>query len=353
MYTELTASAQTAYAQLFEACETSHFLRSAADLSGSFAAKVIKGRRYWYFQYTEPAGKLRQVYVGPDSSEVHALIARKKVKPASREAIGRLARSATALGCEEVLPRDYRVIERLADYGFFRAGGILTGAHAFISYGNLLGVHWGIPDHTQDVGFVHAGRNLAIALPSILKFDSDNAIKSLSMGFLPINGLTDKSGATYLSPRDPEFRLEFITPLHGEAGPYVHEDLGVRLSPSRFMEYPLERIQQAVIFSAEKAVIVNVTDPARYALHKLLFLGEHISAPKEPLEKHIKQVVSLLLILKDRHPFSVEEAWLDLLSRGPDWRKYANLGLEKLERELPQHGLEKWLRSLKPSRPSP
>jgi hypothetical protein len=64
MYTELPSTAQTAYAQLFEACQTGDYLRSVANLPGSFASKTVKGRTYWYFQYTEPAGKLRQVYVG-------------------------------------------------------------------------------------------------------------------------------------------------------------------------------------------------------------------------------------------------------------------------------------------------
>ena len=34
------------------------------DLPGAFAAKTVKGHKYWYFQYTEPAGIRRQVFVG-------------------------------------------------------------------------------------------------------------------------------------------------------------------------------------------------------------------------------------------------------------------------------------------------
>lgn len=348
MYTELLATAQTAYAQLFEACQAGDFLRSVADLPGSFASKTIKGRLYWYFQYTEPAGKLRQVYVGPDTPEVQALIAKKELKPATQEAISRLVRSASALGCEQLLPKHYRVIERLADYGFFRAGGVLIGTHAFISYGNLLGIRWGTPDRTQDVDFAHAGRHLAIGLPTTLKLDTHDAIRSLDMGFLPITGLTDKSGASYLNPKDPEFRLDFITPLHREDGPYVHESLGISLQPLKFMEYSLEGIQQAVIFSGNKAVIVNVPDPARYALHKLLIYGERTGPFKAKLEKDINQVASLLWVLKERHPWTVEEAWLDIQSRGPGWRRRVDQGLTQLERKFPQYGFEQWLRSFKP-----
>ncbi|MBE0473358.1 MAG: hypothetical protein IBX54_04045 [Rhodoferax sp.] len=46
-----------------------------------------------------------------------------------------------ALDYAAVLPRHYRVIRRLADYGFSHAGGVLIDMHAFFTFGNSLGVH--------------------------------------------------------------------------------------------------------------------------------------------------------------------------------------------------------------------
>ena len=83
-FIELPLTAQTAYAQLLEAALAAEHLRSVADLAGSFAAKTVRGAKYWYFQYTEPSGKLRQVFVGPDTAPVHALMARKKQAPKSK-----------------------------------------------------------------------------------------------------------------------------------------------------------------------------------------------------------------------------------------------------------------------------
>lgn len=343
MHTELSPSAQTAYAQLLEACQTGDFLRGVADLPGSFASKQVKGRRYWYFQYTEPAGKLRQLYVGPDTPEVQALVARKKMEPASQASIGRLVQSATVLGCEPIMPKHYRVIERLADYGFFRAGGVLIGTHAFIAYGNLLGVHWGMPERTQDVDFAHAGRSLSVALPTSLTLDTDDAIKSLDMGFLPISGLTDASGTTYLNPREPEFRLDFVTARHREDSPVVHEALGIPLQPLKFMEYSLEGVQQAVLFAGDRAVLVNVPDPARYALHKLLIYGEREGAFRVKVEKDLTQAASLLRVLKERSPWLVEEAARDLYARGPSWRKRFSQGLDQLQRKFPEDNFKGWL----------
>ncbi|MFO7685388.1 MAG: hypothetical protein R6V60_04800, partial [Desulfobacterales bacterium] len=75
-YSDLPLTAQTAYAQLLDAALSAEHFRSVADLPGSFAAKTVKGHRYWYYQFTEPAGKLRQVFVGPDNEAVKRLIER-------------------------------------------------------------------------------------------------------------------------------------------------------------------------------------------------------------------------------------------------------------------------------------
>lgn len=345
MYRELSLQAQTAYAQLLESVQAGDYLRNVASLPGSFAPKVIKGKTYWYFQYTEPAGKLRQVYVGPDTPPVKALIDQKR-QPTPQAELSRQVRATIALGCEPVLPPHYRVIERLADYGFFRAGGVLIGTHAFIAYGNALGVRWGMMERTQDVDFAHAGRSLSIALPATLELNTDDAIRSLEMGLLPISGLSDKSGATYLNPKDPAFRLDFLTPLSREDGPYVHPALGITLQPLKFMEYSLENVQQAVVFSGDRAVLVNVPHPARYALHKLLIYGERTGEFSAKTSKDLLQAVSLLQLLRDRAPWDVELAWQDLLSRGPGWRKRFVQGLDQVARRYPQTGLAEWVRSL-------
>ena len=61
-FTELPLSAQTAYAQLFDATLASELSRSVANLRGSFARKTVKGREYWYFQFTDLGGTLRATF---------------------------------------------------------------------------------------------------------------------------------------------------------------------------------------------------------------------------------------------------------------------------------------------------
>jgi hypothetical protein len=329
-YSELSLAAQTAYAQLFDAALTADHLRSVADLNGSFNAKTVKGRRYWYYQCTQPSGALTQHYVGPDSAPVRELIERAR-QPSSQAALEPLVRAAQALGCAPVLPRHAKVLQRLAEYGLFRAGGVLVGTHAFIAYGNMLGVRWGRPDLTQDIDFAHAGRSLSLALPGTLQVRTADAIESLGMGFLPITQLAGKAGATFLNPREPEFRLDFLTTRHrGGNASFFHPQLNVALQPLPFMEFSLEQVEQAVVFARDVAVLVNVPEPARFALHKLIVYGERTAAFRTKASKDLSQAGSLLAYLWEQRRSSVEEALDDLRSRGKGWTSRLAIGSRAL-----------------------
>jgi hypothetical protein len=209
LYESLSLTAQTAYAQLFDAVQRAELARSVSSLQGSFASKQVKGKTYWYFQHTDVSGRLRQIYVGPDTAQTRALIGEHD-RGAATQGIQRLVNAAVALDCEPVLLTHFRVIRRLADYGFFNAGGVLVGTHAFLAYGNMLGVRWGETSRTQDVDFAHAGKQMAIALPGDLHVDAHAAIESLRMGFLPVLTIAGRAGGSYAAPSDPDFQLDFL-----------------------------------------------------------------------------------------------------------------------------------------------
>ena len=334
--TELPVSAQTAYAQLFEATLNAEHFRTVADLNGSFNAKTVKGRKYWYFQYREASGAHRQVYVGPDNDQVRQLL-RKTEKPGLSQGLQALARAAASLGCTAVARKHGRVLRRLAEYGFFKAGGLLIGTHAFVTYGNALGVRWGSQDLTQDIDFARAGKALSLGLPSNLAVQTSDAIESLGTGFLPIAGLTGKTGGGFLNPQDPDFRLDFLTPLHrGGDDPFVHPQLNVALQPLPFMEFSLENVEQAVVFSTEHIVLVNVADPARFALHKLIVQGERRGAFRLKAAKDVAQAAHLLAWLWPNRQAAVREALEDLRSRGKGWTTRFERGVAALYKAYPR-----------------
>ena len=343
-FAPLSSSAQTSYAQLLDAVHGAELTRTVANLRGTFARKTVRGREYWYFQYTEISGKVRQVYVGPQSERVQALIDAHAAGGAL-PALEALARSTVALGNAPVLARHFKVVQRLSDYGFFRAGGVLVGTHAFLTFGNMLGVRWDDGQRTQDVDFAHAGKQLAIALPTNVEIDTHAAIESLQMGLLPILHMDGGTGATYLDPRDPEFQLDFLTPLYcGGSEPFRHPQLGIKLQPLKFMEYLLQDVQQAALFTAAGGVsLVNVPHPARYALHKLIVAGERPASRIAKSNKDVLQAAALLSVLGEQARWQVDEAWQDLITRGPGWHARALRGRAALVRVAPELDAEAWL----------
>jgi len=342
-YSELSLSAQTAYAQLFDATLAAELSRSVGSLRGSFAKKTVKGREYWYFQFTDLGGSLRQFYVGPDSEPVRALVA--QARQSREEPLVPLVRSAMALGCAPLLTRHFRVVRRLGEHGFFRAGGVLVGTHAFLAYGNILGLRWADSARTQDVDPAHAGKSLSLALPSSLQVNTHSAIESLQAGLLPIGGLSGKAGPSYLNPKDPEFRIDFLTTLHrGGDAPFEHRQLRVAMQPLKFMEYLLENVGQSVVFCDEGSVVVNIPHPARYALHKLLVFGERSGSMLQKARKDLLQAAALLDYLKSVRAWDVEEAWADLIGRGRGWTTRTRQGIDALSKTAPELGVKEWLR---------
>ncbi len=334
--TPLPASAQSAYAEILEVSRHQELSRRVESLSGSFNKKTVKGSVYWYYQFTDAAGgNTRQLFVGRDSEKLRELVARAKTKDTSQ--VERLAKGALALGCAATTPAHFRIIRRLNEIGFFRAGGVLIGSHAFLAYGNSLGVSWGNLARTQDIDFAHAGKGIALALPATLKIDTKDAIEHLESGFLPVPGFRPKDRtATFISSVDRTLRVDFLTPMiHEESAVFRHEDLGVNLQPIRFMEFLLEDVDQAAILSAVGAVVATIPDPARYALHKLLVHVQRRKTNPAKAAKDLQQSAALVEVLSEFRGDDLVRLWRDLLARGPGWRRRARSGFSALEAQIP------------------
>ncbi len=334
--TPLGTAAQAAYAELLEVTRHQELARSVENLSGSFNRKVVKGAAYWYYQFTESAGGgTRQIFVGPDNEKIRALVEKARTKDKSR--LDSLSKAATTLGCAATTPAHFRIVRRLNEIGFFRAGGVLVGTHAFLAYGNLLGVAWGDLGRTHDIDFAHSGSDIELALPASLTIETRSAIESLESGFLPIPGFgPGEETASFASKVDKNLRVDFLAPMvGGKSGVYRHENLGINLQPLRFLEFVLEDIDQAAIISAVGAVMANVPDPARYALHKLLVFAERRSRNPLKARKDLRQAAALIEVLTGFRADALESLWANLLRRGPGWRQRARKAIAGLEEITP------------------
>lgn len=352
LFTDLSPSAQTNFAELFEQVQAAAFQRSVRDLPGSFNKKVIKGREYWYWQVRDLQGVNRQVYLGPDDERVQKLVQmHRDGAPPQAADLASLASACVALGCATVIPAHFEVINRMAEYGFFRAGGVLIGTHAFIATANMLGVRWSSGWRTNDVDVAHAGKNVSLALAENAKADRHDAITSLEMGLLPQQSLASGPGASYITAKK-DIRVDLLTTAGRKGDAYLYEPLNVRLQPLKFMEFSLEHTTQTALISGEQVVLVNVPSPMRYALHKLVIMGEREEAFRTKIQKDAGQVAALVEYGLLRSSRALKAAAEDLMSRGSGWRKRATEGLKYVADYHPQlaRQLEEVLRQAAPAK---
>ena len=331
LYRELPAAAQTAYAELYELVQIAETARSPAFVTGAVAWKTIKGARYAYWAFKELDGRKREYYLGPAGPAIDAIERARSAGAPALDAVERQAAAAIAHGCVATPPKHFRIVKRLSEYQFFRAGGLLVGTHAFLALGNQLGVAWGSGTRTLDLDFAHAGPggNLAVALPADLRANAHDALTSLEHGFLPALGGSKGMASLYVSEREPGLRVDFLTvPRRGNRSAVPAPDLGIALSPLKFLDYLIERPGQAVLLDRADAVLVNLPDPARYGLHKLIVAHER--GARDP--KHGKDIAQALALI-DWHlqhaPHALVDAWGELAARGGGWVKRARASLAK------------------------
>ena len=327
LFSDLSPAAQTNFAELFEQAQAAAFDRSVRDLPGSFNKKTVKGRDYWYWQVRDLQGMNRQVYLGPDDERLAKLIQLQcEGKSTASSDLAALVSACVSLGCMALIPQHFAIINRMAEHGFFRAGGVLIGTHAFIAMANMLGVRWSSGWRTNDVDVAHAGKNVSLALAENAKADMHDAITSLEMGLLPQQSLASGQGATYMTARK-DIRVDLLTTAGRKDEVFLFEPLNVSLQPLKFMEFSLEHTTQTALIAGEQVVMVNIPSPMRYAMHKLVIMGEREEAFRTKIVKDAGQVAALVEYGLLRSPSALKAAAQDLMSRGPGWRSRATEGL--------------------------
>lgn len=335
-FTELSLSAQTAYAELFDQTRSFELTNALAGLRGTFHKMARRNQSYWYFAYRDLDQKVRTLYVGPDSERVRDLVEQFEATRV-HQPLAPLAQSALALGCEGLASKHFRIIKRLSEYGFFRAGGVLVGTHAFAAMGNMLGIRWGVAARTLDVDFAHAGRNISVALPANIHVNVHDALTSLEMGLLPMTAFNGKLIGQYRNPRDQELRLDFLTTRSRDDASEVLPALNIALQPLPFMEMSLEGTVQACVFSKTGSCVVNIPAAQRYAIHKLIVYGERPESERTKANKDLLQAAAITsYFLENGQSDSFLAAWTDAIGRGKGWRKRAEQGRVALLRLAPE-----------------
>jgi hypothetical protein len=213
-----------------------------------------------------------------------------------------------------------RIISGLANAGVFRLGAVLVGTHAFVALANVLGVRWRSSLRTQDVD-VAVDRVLEVGVPQT-EADLPKALEALNVGFLPVPGLNPKAPSTSFKVRGQSLRVDLLTPARGPRdGKPVHiERLKAAAQPLELLDYLLESALPAPLVNGS-ASLVNVPDPARFALYKLI------------VSKDGEQATELLEVLYEDRRGDLRLALRALRRRGPAWIPRLRRAASKLKGE--------------------
>jgi len=315
MVRRLDSATQTIYAELLERSiylEASDVLGAAA--SGSVVSKQIKGRKYWYLQKNVGSRK-RQFYLGPDSRALRDWIDRVKDERgryrAQRDELRRLGAMVVSGGIPKETPDIVRVVEFLAEAGVFRRGGVLIGTVAFRVLGTVLGVVFeGTALRTQDIDIAQAPE-LAVGLTDTIAGDTiGDRLLGSELGIQPIPSLDRRSPSISFVIRSRQLRIDFLVPARGaqKAKTVFLPAFGLSATPLRFLEYLIESPIRAVV-TGNRPVLVNVPDPARFALHKIYSAITRSPAFHVKSAKDLRQASVLIEVLAEDRPEDLAAAW--------------------------------------------
>ncbi len=331
----LPTSVHTLYAELVDQLVALEARRSIGSLPGSFVTKKLKGATYYYFQYSEPGGKVRQAYVGRKDRALDAFVERQETERraarADRESVLALCAALRAGGATTTDAASARVLGALADSGVFKLGAVLVGTHAFVTLGNVLGVRWvGGASRTEDVDLA-VGRTLEVAVPD-LRSNVPAVLEGLEMGFLPVPGFAPNRPSTSFKVRGRGLRLDIVTPSTAPGDrPVPIPRLHAAAAPVRFLDYLIENVQPAAILDGG-GVLVTVPQPARFAVHKLLVAQDRPAAFQAKARKDVAQAARLIEALQELRPGDVETAMVQAQRRGKAWRAALERGVVLLKK---------------------
>jgi hypothetical protein len=328
--TDLPLIAQTTYAELLDLSDLLTFEAAFAE-AGTFSAKTVKGRRYWYFQparSTAGTAGTSQRYVGPETDELLQRIARHREAKRDQNAQRAMVRSlVNSYGLPAPLPAVAQVVEGLTRSGVFRLRGVLVGTVAYQTYAAMLGMRLrGALVQTSDVD---VAQFLSVSIAVHDRTESmKEVLQAIDPTFRKIPSLRRNATTQYVSGQ--QLRVDFLVPNQGANSdePLYLPALRTAAEPLRFLDFLIHEPVKAVLLHGS-GIAVTVPAPERFAVHKLILSRRRKSAQAKS-DKDLQQAAVLLQVLLQKRPEDLKRVWDEAIQRGPTWRELLLAGAGQL-----------------------
>lgn len=343
-YQELPIAIQTIYADLVHRAWTSNIV-ALTSRGGSAYSREVKGRLYWYWQPPTAADGKRPSakYIGPDSEETRLRLQEMRGEVENLRQRRDMVRAlrAARLPVPDAMSGD--VMAAMAEAGVFRLRATVVGSVAFQAYPGMLGVH--VPAGLSRIGDPDIGqlRSIAIAVEDEIAPDLESVLKSVDRRFEPIPSPSDTRKTLRYALRvggDERFSVDVLSPLRGSdrnrAGNLTALRSGAQFL--RYLDFLLYQEVNAIVLHGA-GIPINVPDPTRYALHKLIVsqvrrMEDPRSAAKS--RKDLEHARALIAALSVQRAEELKDLWRELCGRGPSWREKALAAVRQLPAEIAQ-----------------
>jgi len=233
-----------------------------------------------------------------------------------------VARAFNAAGGYGMDHTSLKVLKGFADAGIMRPGAeqaTLVGTYAYNLLGNVLGVAWPSNMRTQDID-VAADIHIAVEKPDMT---APEALDQLKMGFLPVPQLRHDNPSTSFKIRGQQLTVDLLTTGNGKNENPVKVPLfQSEAMPLQYMSFLLEETVPTVAFDRKHIALVNVPDPIRFAIHKLLVSQIRPIAFRAKAAKDIEQASTILEVCTDQSPDLVEDTLSEAKSMGSKAERY-------------------------------
>lgn len=334
----LPIAIQTMYADLIQRAWTGN-LSALTSRGGSAYAREVKGRQYWYWQ--PPTGKDGRRpsarYLGPDNEHTRARLGELGEHAENLRQRRDMVRAlrAARLPVPDSMSGD--VMAAMAEAGVFRLRAAVVGSVAFQSYPAMLGCH--LSASLSRTGDLDIGQfqSIAIAVEDEIDQDLGTVLKTVDSRFEAITNPMDGRQTLRYALRvggDERFSVDVLTPMRGPETSRVGSLPALRSDAQflRFLDFLLyQEVNSVALHGA--GIPINVPDPTRYALHKLIVSqirrrDDPASAAKS--RKDLDQAEALIAVLSIQRPDDLKDLWQELCERGPSWRERAMASVSQM-----------------------
>jgi hypothetical protein len=267
---------------------------------GSAARKTVDGKTYLYWRVYLASGKHKETSLGrAGEPATDAALEAKVLEGAEMRAIGADVQLLRKAGFAAADNSSALTIATLFNAGIFNHGGVLVGSHAFGALLNSLGVRLPANYKTEDIDIGSAG-SISLAIPEDRSFLE--ILRDSSISFLEVPELDSRRPSTSFKARGQPLKVDLLVPGTDayEAKPLPH--IRAHATGLPYFRYLVSGTTRGFILGKEHVVPVQLPDPARFALHKLIVSTLRDASRAAKADKDRRQACVLIDALMEKFP---------------------------------------------------